>query len=245
MISPDIHSTIRETHQGSSFYRWNSALLREIDPDIFSPNPAAGKVNHLGRGAAVMFHYRDLHLVLRHYQRGGLVRFFNRDLYPFLRRDRTRMWREFDLLQQLRAWQLPVPTPIATRCQRIFFVLCRGDLITQTIPEAHTLAQVLQSQPLAEQQWHALGELLARFHARGVYHADLNANNILLDEAGGFHLLDFDRGELRTTGTSWQEANLARLLRSLHKLQGRSAVFHFRPADWAELRRAYGRGQSS
>ena len=82
--SDTYHTSIREERRGSTFYRWNAAILREITPEIFSPIPAADHtVNRLGRGAVVMFHYLNLHIVLRHYQRGGLVRFFNRDLYPF------------------------------------------------------------------------------------------------------------------------------------------------------------------
>jgi len=238
--SDSFHTNNCESRHGSIFYRWNPALLREFNPDIFSPDfKADHSINRLGRGAAIMFGYRGLNLVLRHYQRGGLVRFFNRDLYPFFHLGRTRMWREFDLLLKLQTWSLPAPIAVAARCQKVGLGFCRGDLITQTIPDTQTLAEVLQSRPIGENQWRALGALLSRFHNAGVYHADLNANNILLDNAGQFYLLDFDRGEIRASNHAWQAANLARLLRSLHKMQTRFSPFYFESADWSVLLLAY------
>jgi 3-deoxy-D-manno-octulosonic acid kinase len=237
---------VRESREKSVFYRWNASLLREFNENIFSPDLNADhSLNRLGRGTAVMFDYQGLNLVLRHYQRGGLVRFVNRDLYPFFRLAHTRMWREFDLLLQLQALGLPAPIVVAARCEKVLFGFCRGDLITRTIPNARTLAQVLQSQSLAENQWRELGALLARFHIAGIFHADLNANNVLMDDAAHFYLLDFDRGELRDSNPSWQGANLARLLRSLHKCQKRCSRFHFQPSDWSALLLAYNQGSSS
>src|SRR5690606_9287058 len=132
-------------------------------------------------------------------------------------------------LQELWQLALPVPQPVAARCEKIAPFLYRGDLITRRIPAARTLAETLRDQPLAEELWSALGATLARFHRHGVYHADLNANNILLDDSGHFYLLDFDRGEQRRPETAWQRNNLDRLLRSLHKLQRLHNVFHFPP----------------
>lgn len=240
------HSNICESRDGPNFYRWNPALLREFKPDIFSPELSTDySLNRLGRGAAAMFPYRGLNVVLRHYQRGGLVRFFNRDFYPFFRLRQTRMWREFDLLLQLQVLSLPAPVAVAARCQKMGPGFCRGDLITQTIPNAQTLAEVLQHEPLEKNEWRALGALLARFHSEGVYHADLNANNILQDHTRQFYLLDFDRGELRTPDPAWQAANLGRLLRSLHKMQKRFSRFYFEPADWAALLSAYSAAKPS
>ncbi len=235
-------TSTEECQQGSSYYWWNPAVLAEFDSLIFSPAARSddASINRLGRGAAFMFQYRGLNLVLRHYQRGGLVRHFNRDLYPFAGLTNTRMWREFHLLLRLQELALPVPVPVAAHCRRVFPGFYRGDLLTRTIPNCRTLAEVLEQRRLDAGSWTELGQLLARFHAAGVYHADLNANNILIDAAGQFFLIDFDKGELRQPGESWQVANLARLLRSLTKLQDRRPSFYFVPADWAALAAGYG-----
>ncbi|HET9819949.1 MAG TPA: lipopolysaccharide kinase InaA family protein, partial [Rhodanobacteraceae bacterium] len=74
-----------------------------------------------------------------------------------------------------------------------------------------------------------------------VDHADLNAHNILLN-AKGLWLIDFDRGEIRVTGTAWKLGNLARLKRSLLKV---GACDHDEAVldreVWAPLMRGYER----
>jgi tRNA A-37 threonylcarbamoyl transferase component Bud32 len=67
--------------------------------------------------------------------------------------------------------------------------------------------------------WHRLGATLGAFHAAGIFHADLNAHNILIDDREDVHLIDFDRGERRRLG-SWAAGNIARLARSLQKIGG-------------------------
>ncbi|HVF34656.1 MAG TPA: lipopolysaccharide kinase InaA family protein, partial [Candidatus Saccharimonadia bacterium] len=68
------------------------------------------------------------------------------------------------------------------------------------------------------------GDTIRRFHDAGVWHADLNAHNVLRDEAGAFWLLDFDRGWLAPPRERWRRANLARLERSLRKVGLRAAL---------------------
>ena len=103
-----------------------------------------------------------------------------------------------------------------------------------------TLSEQLTRQALPREEWARLGRLLRRFHREGVFHADLNANNILLDAKGGLFLIDFDRGRLRPPDPKWQQANLARLRRSLDKLQARAPQYYFSEADWQALIEAYG-----
>jgi 3-deoxy-D-manno-octulosonic acid kinase len=149
------------------------------------------------------------------------------------------MWREFHLLQTLWQLQLPVPQPVAARCEKLGPFLYRGDLITQRIPASRTLAETLRAQPVSSELWRELGATLARFHEHGAYHADLNANNILLDENGRFYLIDFDRGDKRHPDAAWQQNNLDRLQRSLNKLQRLHEPFYFSPSEWAALQRGY------
>ncbi|MBC6905983.1 3-deoxy-D-manno-octulosonic acid kinase [Saccharophagus sp. K07] len=226
-----------QTEQDSTIYFWNLQALPQAIPEIFTPT--ADNHNTLGRGTVILFRHGDMDLVLRHYQRGGFVRHFIRDLYFGSEVQNTRMWREFRLLLRLRELDLPVPTPIAARCCKTGPFLYRGDLITQLIPASKTLAQTLQNHPLSDAQWSDLGKLLACFHQHGVYHADLNANNILLNEQGQFFLLDFDRGEIREPAATWQQNNLDRLLRSLRKLQARHSPFHWHDNSWQLVLNAY------
>ena len=56
----------------------------------------------------------------------------------------------------------------------------------------------------------AVGSVIGRFHRAGVWHADLNAHNVLV-APDGVYLIDFDRGRLRVPAVAWQQANLQRL----------------------------------
>lgn len=228
-----------QTQQDRHHYLWNCQALPQPEPALFAPPQDLLQQNTLGRGTAVMFRFADMELVRRHYQRGGLVRHLSRDTYIGWDIAHTRMWREFHLLRELSDLGLPVPQPVAARCTRVAPLLHRGDLVTRRIPASRTFAEHLRDGPISETQWRQLGKLLAHFHREGVYHADLNANNILLDEQGTFYLIDFDKGERRPPEPAWQQANLQRLHRSLHKLQGLHPVFHFSAADWSSLQKGY------
>jgi 3-deoxy-D-manno-octulosonic acid kinase len=90
-----------------------------------------------------------------------------------------------------------------------------------------------------------VGAEIARFHAHGVYHADLNAHNILLTDASVW-LIDFDRGELRHPARAWQQANLARLKRSLLKIgAARNGEAEFERDLWLPLVAAWEKGAAS
>jgi 3-deoxy-D-manno-octulosonic acid kinase len=178
--------------------------------------------------------------VLRHYRRGGLIAHLSDDLYVWTGADRTRSFREWRLLRQLRAWGLPVPTPVAARYQRAG--LCyRADLLTAELPVRRTLTQALQQAPLPVETWRAIGQCVGSLHARGVQHADLNAHNLLVGTAGDIYVLDFDRGRIRPRG-AWERAVLARLRRSLLKVTADLPVDRFADVHWRALLTGAGTG---
>ena len=174
--------------------------------------------------------------VLRHYRRGGLFGRVNRDRYLWRGEEATRSFREFRLLAELRRRGLDVPQPLVAGYERngAFY---RADLLTGLIDSASTLAQRVASDFPSSETWRRIGGTLARFHAEGAYHADLNAHNIMLDSAGKVWLIDFDRGELRAVSRQWMRSNLERLQRSLHKV---GAMRDSRwPSAWQALRQGY------
>lgn len=151
----------------------------------------------------------------------------------------SRAWREWHLLADLANQGLPVPVPVAARVVTSgpFY---RADLITRQLQATRSLCEVLEAGPLPVEQWQSIGRCIRRFHDAGVYHADLNAHNILLDADGGVWLIDFDKGEIRTPANEWQQANLSRLRRSLDKLARLHKLFHFEEANWQQLMSAWG-----
>jgi 3-deoxy-D-manno-octulosonic acid kinase len=136
---------------------------------------------------------------------------------------------------------LPVPKPVAARYGRSgpFY---RCDLITQRIAGARPLSSVMSLGPLNEDTWREVGAAVARLHAAGADHADLNAHNILLGIDGAVSVVDFDRGMLRTPGEksgAWAARNLSRLHRSLVKVSRDLPPDRFPAAAWDRLLAGY------
>lgn len=234
MELPDKSMATQLQHVPNAWILTNEDALPSDDAAIFDASEQqASHANQLGRGTAFFFAYSGLQLVLRHYRRGGLQRFILRNQYIFTGMKNTRMWQEFHLLQEMYALGLPVPRPIAARCQRTSFFTYTGSLITEAIPNSETLAQRLKRTTLPAPHWRALGSLIARFHKLGVYHSDLNANNVLITPTNQFFLIDFDKGKRYSSAGNWTQDNTDRLLRSLTKLQGLADTsFHFSSQDW-------------
>jgi 3-deoxy-D-manno-octulosonic acid kinase len=90
----------------------------------------------------------------------------------------------------------------------------------------------------AEAPWAEAGRLIARCHRAGLDHADLNAHNLLFDDARRGWVIDLDRSRLRIPETGWRERNLARLRRSLLKVRGARGVDEVLTC-WSRLRSAY------
>lgn len=191
-----------------------------------------------GRGTTFFVHHAGEEYVLRHYRRGGLIARFSPDQYVWTGLQRTRAWREWYLLAELQEKALPVPMPIAAQVVR-HGMTYKADIMTRRIPHAATLAERLGQQAISAATWQQVGKVIKQFHRHGVWHADLNANNVLIDADKRVYLIDFDRGRLRQPAGQWQQANLQRLHRSLLKLQSKTKKFFFADTDWQMLLAAY------
>ncbi len=192
--------------------------MRQAEPAWFDAGywgAAALPVQAGGRGSAWFVTTPAGEAVLRHYRRGGRVAALLGDRYWWSGEDETRSFREFRLLAELHREGLPVPRPLGARVKRSG-PWYRADLLIARIPQTETLAQRL-SGDIAALPWEDIGTLVARFHRAGVFHADLNAHNLLLDSNAALWLIDFDRGERRALERVWATRNLERLRRSLRK----------------------------
>ncbi len=194
-----------------------------------------------GRGHAYFFRYRETDYVLRHYRRGGQMAGLD-DRYLWTGPNRSRAWREWRLLARLQELKLPAPRPVAARIVRQG-CWYRGDLIIVRCCGL-SLAERLDEQGLSMSDWAEIGRVIRRFHDAGVWHADLNAHNVLLDNHGAVTLIDFDRARFRRPVRRWREGNLARLLRSLNKLKRLSSESHFFARDFELLRQGYNSAES-
>src|SRR5690606_31485881 len=133
---------------------------------------------------------------------------------------------EFRILQFLHDEGLRVPAPLAGAYWRsgLFY---RTAILIERIPDVRTLALALEAPQ-------AVAQAIFAMHEAGVWHADLNAYNILLDEAGQAWLIDFDRARRRAMGAKLRHANLLRLRRSMIKVAGEKGL-----DCWVQISRAY------
>ena len=230
----DIMRTFHDA-TGAGAMLFDSVLLPDAEPSLFDPANAE-PVAVGGRGAAwfVPTHAGDA--VLRHYRRGGVVARFSRNTYLWNGAERTRSFREFRLLRALGERGLPVPAPLAAAYWRSGTGY-RAALLMLRLADTRSLGALLDDGVVLP--WRDLGCTIARFHRAGACHADLNVDNVLMDAHGKLWLIDFDRGTLRAPARGWQQANLARLQRSLRKRLGARAKNAEIVAGWNELLGAY------
>ena len=213
-----MHEQLRQDAEGAILF--DASVSPQVDARWFDPGywqeRAALSTQAGGRGGVAMIATPAGECVLRHYRRGGMVAALMGDRYLWTGADRTRSFAEFRLLQTIARLSLPGPQVVAARYQRLGMHY-RADLITRRIPETQTLAVCAADGRLDAELAQEVGALVARFHRAGVWHADLNAHNVLVAPSA-LYLIDFDRGRLRAPGQGWRMANLQRLRRSLFKL---------------------------
>ncbi len=229
-------------HEGSVYCLYDGSRLSDFSPRLLNPefwqqqNQVIGQVH--GRGITWFVDYHGDELVLRHYYRGGLVGKIINDSYWFKSYETTRAVREFYLLLKLSNLGLPVPQPIACRVIKatMFYT---ADLLMSRIKNARDLVAILSEQSLTISLWQKIGATIKEFHQQGVFHHDLNAHNILIDENDKVWIIDFDKGEQRPVNKSWQTSNLERLKRSFLKEQQKCPGFNFEELNFNQLLKGY------
>lgn len=190
-----------------------------------------------GRGGSIRIDIEGQAAILRQYFRGGMVARLSTDRYLWLGRSRTRAWREWSMLRLVIKAGLPVPTPLGV-CVCRNGLSYRAAIITAYIENSETLAERLTHSILDQKSWHRLGLLLKQFQEHCFRHADLNANNLLVDKQDRFYIIDFDKARVMKRLGDWQWTPLYRLQRSLEKID-RQHRLHYRQGDWQALMDGY------
>ena len=228
--------------QGRNYCLYDRAQIDNFSVEMLSAsywqqqNSVTGTAQ--GRGTTYFVQHHNKHWVLRHYYRGGLIGKLINDSYIFTGQKQTRAAQEFALLKTMSKLGLPVPQPIAYRVEKkgLFY---RADLLTARISNAQDLVGRLSKKAIAAELWFTIGKVIQAFHQQGIYHHDLNAHNILIDEQAKVWLIDFDRGQQQKPEKKWQQANIDRLFRSLQKEQRKLPNFHWQADCWQTFIEGY------
>jgi 3-deoxy-D-manno-octulosonic acid kinase len=178
-----------------------------------------GKVIYVftGRGETYLVTDKYNHrIVIRHYWRGGFIGKFLKDKFCRFFYSSKRAMHEYDLLLTMRKMGLSVPRPIVARITKIGFFL-KNDIITQEIPGAKNIAKILCERKLTDAEICKIGEAIGKMFTAGVYHSDLNINNLLFDGAGNAWIVDFDKCFLKPITKKLYKEMLDRLERSFAK----------------------------
>ena len=195
-----------------------------------------------GRGTSLKIKIDGNWFVLRRYLRGGLMSRFLKDEYFWAGLRRSRPFQEHNVVEYALQHDLPVPEVLGYCVQKsgLFY---RASILSRFIPNQGTLAAILDAHNMSDKNWLELGALIKRLHRVSIFHADLNANNILLGDDGRFYLIDFDKARIMPQKGAWTEHTLQRLLRSLDKIQllrkNQGRAFHFNAHCWSLLLEGY------
>ena len=211
--------------------RFDPQRIATPSESLFDPqNPAlaAQPVSAGGRQSAWFVSGGFGAAVLRHYRRGGMMARVSRDRYLWLGGGKTRGFAEYDLLDFMHRRGLPVNRPLAAIYWRTGPTY-RASILVERIPGARPLASLVTQAPDE-----TVARAIAAMHDAGVWHADLNAFNILVDPDRKVWLIDFDKGRRITLETRHRQANLLRLRRSLLKVAGPDGL-----QCWDRIHQAY------
>ncbi|WP_371187970.1 3-deoxy-D-manno-octulosonic acid kinase [Thalassotalea maritima] len=236
------HSQIKLLQQGKLRCLFDADVLDDFCVDMFDAKywqqRDAILGSSTGRGTAWFVQHHACNMVLRHYYRGGLIGRLIDDNYLYLGLNNTRAVKEFLLLAQMRDLGLPAPKPLAVKID-VRGLSYQADILIELIAGATDLVGLLSKAPLNQQVWHNIGACIRQFHDHNVYHHDLNAHNIMLDDSQKVWLIDFDQGRFMSKPGKWQQQNLARLQRSFLKEQKKLPEFHFNENNWQSLQAGY------
>jgi len=226
--------------QNHTFLKLNPSIFTKELSEYFEPSywqdMRAIEGHERGRGTTWFVKHERHSLVLRHYYRGGFISRFNRDRYAYSGLSKTRSIKEFELLKKLFDAGLPVPEPAGAR------VIKQGrrytaDLITRRIEGATDLLQVLQA-PASAKLIRDIAACVAQLHNFGVFHPDLNIQNILVDAQKKVWIIDFDQAKARKLKNRHRMRMLERLERSFIKERSRHGIV-WTEQNWNTFKEAY------
>ncbi|MFQ6604380.1 MAG: lipopolysaccharide kinase InaA family protein [Fidelibacterota bacterium] len=136
---------------------------------------------------------------------------FHYHISPLIRSRAQVSWEMADHILQAGG---STPQPIYTCTRREKGFIRENIFITAKVNGSQSLRDWLKSAPGDDALNHVLADLarnLAALHSHRIFHCDLTAGNILIDERGKTYLIDLNRGERKRCTTVRCLADLAKI----------------------------------
>lgn len=211
-----------------------SFLRKYIDRKYYIENNKVLKT-YKGRGETLLVVDDSNHkAIIRHYWRGGLIGKILKDNFLIFSSSSRRALNEFDMLITMRKMGLPVPRPILARCEESALFV-RNDIVVEEIPGATNVTRILVTRCLTDLEISKMGDALGKLFRAGVYHTDLNINNILIDGADNVWIIDFDKCYFRTVSLKIYKKMVSRLKRSFAKECEKHSITKWSNRDFEKL----------
>jgi Lipopolysaccharide kinase (Kdo/WaaP) family len=201
--------------------RYAEAITRRLGEFTRASNTGTGN-----RAGAFRLNVGDApEMFARRAKRGGLIRFLLTDLYFGFD---PRPLRELAVTVEARRRGIAAAEPMGAMVERAGFGVYRGFFLTRALAGL-TLWEFLQTDDdpiVRELVLHQVREAIDAMHERGLFHADLNLHNVMVENASesfAVKLLDLDKARLENGALSStrRRSNYARLIRSARKLDPR------------------------
>ncbi|MGN1394345.1 MAG: 3-deoxy-D-manno-octulosonic acid kinase [Succinivibrionaceae bacterium] len=201
-------------------------IKKYISPSYYVSN---NKVIDVFKGRGTTYIVRDDNnkpIVIRHYWRGGVVGNILKDKFLKLADTSHRAFLEYDMLLTMRKMGLPVPRPIVAReINKGMWIT--NDIVVEAIIGAKTITSILCRRELTQKELCYIGYTVGKFFKAGVYHSDLNINNILFDGNNDTWIIDFDKCDFRNIDKFLYKEVIQRLRRSFLKEKEKRPIIHW------------------
>lgn len=143
-----------------------------------------------GRNSVVRDRICSIPAVIKFYRRGGLIRHVMRDAY--LKSGQVRSATEYAMLQKARSLGVSCPEPLVWAIRGGLFY--KAFLVTREIENQRSLVDLCHDNTdRCSDALHKTTAQVALLIKNRIHHVDLHPGNVLVDNHGNVHIIDFDK----------------------------------------------------
>lgn len=134
--------------------------------------------------------FENIPVVIKFYRRGGLLRHVMRDTY--LRSGQARSTTEYAMLKKAKELGISCPEPLVWAMRGGLFY--KAFLVTREIENQQSLVALCQDNTaLCSEALYKTAAQVTLLIKNRIHHVDLHPGNVLVDDHGNVHIIDFDK----------------------------------------------------